>query len=80
LIINNPETSFLKLLQIKYVLLGNSPKINFNRFLDSTQPKSIIVDGSNYKSDIKRWKKSCSDRKIPFHFTGEKGAFVLDIE
>jgi competence protein ComEC len=80
LIINNPETSFLKLLQTKYVLLGNSPKINFNRFLDSTQPKSIIVDGSNYKSDIKRWKKSCSDRKIPFHYTGEKGAFVLDIE
>jgi competence protein ComEC len=80
LIINNPETSFLKSQRTKYVILGNSPKINFNRFLDSTHPKSIIVDGSNYKSDIKRWKKSCSDRKIPFHYTGEKGAFALDIE
>jgi len=80
LILNNPEMIFQKLLKTDYVLLRNSPKINLNRFLDSMKPISIIADGSNYKSDIQRWKKSCSDRKLPFYYTGEKGAFILEIE
>jgi len=80
LILNRPEIIIQKFQKIDYVLLGNSPKINLNRFLDSIQPTSIIADGSNYRSDIERWKKSCSNRKLPFYFTGEKGAFILEIE
>lgn len=80
LILNNPQLSFHKLPKTEYVLLSNSPKVNFNRFLDSVKPKSIIADGSNYSSDIERWKKSCSKRKLPFYHTGEKGAFILEIE
>jgi len=80
LILNKPEIIFQKFQKIDYVILGNSPKINLNRFLDSIKPKSIIADGSNYRSDIHRWKKSCSDRKLPFYYTGEKGAFKLEIE
>ncbi|MEO6348834.1 MAG: ComEC family competence protein, partial [Aquaticitalea sp.] len=60
-----------------YVLLRNSPKINLKRLLDSLQPKLIIADGSNYKSYTQRWKMTCDKLKIPFHLTGEKGAFVL---
>jgi len=80
LILNKPEISFQKFLKTDYVILGNSPKINLNRFLDSIKPASIIADGSNFRSDIKRWKKSCSNRKLPFYYTGEKGAFMLEIE
>ena len=80
LILNRPEIIIQKFQKIDYVLLGNSPKINLNRFLDSIQPTSIIADGSNYSSDIERWKKSCSNRKLPFYYTGEKGAFILEIE
>jgi competence protein ComEC len=80
LILNRPEIIFQKFQKIDYVLLGNSPKINLNRFLDSIQPTSIIADGSNYRSDIERWKKSCSNRKLPFYYTGVKGAFILEIE
>ena len=80
LILNRPEIIIQKFQKIDYVLLGNSPKINLNRFLDSIQPTSIIADGSNYRSDIERWKKSCSNRKLPFYYTGEKGAFILEIE
>ncbi len=58
-------------------LLTNSPKINIDRFLDTTQPTKIIADGSNYKSYIYRWKATCDKRKIPFHYTGEKGAYCL---
>lgn len=80
LILNKPEIISQKFLKTDYVILGNSPKINLNRFLDSIKPASIIADGSNYRSDIQRWKKSCSDRKLPFYYTGEKGAYILEIK
>ncbi|GGG40787.1 competence protein ComEC [Bizionia arctica] len=62
-----------------FVLLRNSPKINLNRLIDSLQPKYIIADGSNYKSYVKRWKETCEKQKIPFHQTGEKGAFITNL-
>ncbi|MTE26501.1 ComEC/Rec2 family competence protein [Winogradskyella ouciana] len=61
-----------------YVLLRNSPKINLERMIDSLKPEQIIADASNYKSYVKRWKATCAKRKIPFHYTNEKGAFVLE--
>lgn len=60
-----------------YILVRNSPKINLNRLIDSLQPKLIIADGSNYKSYLKRWKATCEQKKVPFHQTGEKGAFIV---
>ena len=64
--------------QSEYLLLTQSPKINLERLLDSVQPKQIIADGSNYKSYIKRWKTTCAKRKLPFHYTGEKGAYYFE--
>ena len=60
-----------------YVLLTQSPKIHFERFLDSVRPKMILADGSNYRSYVNRWKKTCLKRKLPFHYTGEKGAYLF---
>lgn len=60
-----------------YVLLRNSPRINLKRLIDSLQPKLIIADGSNYKSYAQRWKATCLKEKLPFHYTYEKGAFIL---
>ncbi len=57
------------------VLLTYSPRINLERLLLTIRPKQIIADGSNYKSYVERWKKTCSKNKIPFHYTGEKGAY-----
>ncbi len=62
----------------EYILLTQSPKVNINRLIDSLQPIQIIADGSNYKSYVARWKSSCLKQKIPFHYTGEKGAFIID--
>ncbi len=59
------------------ILLRNSPKINLDRLIDSIHPKLIISDGSNYKSYQKRWKATCLKRKIPFHSTSEKGAYIV---
>lgn len=62
----------------EYILLRNSPRINLNRLIDSLQPQQIIADGSNYKSYTSRWKATCTKKEIPFHYTNEKGAFILE--
>jgi competence protein ComEC len=58
------------------ILLRNSPKLNLIRVIDSLQPQLIISDGSNYKSYQERWRVTCEHKKIPFHQTSKKGAFV----
>lgn len=63
--------------QLDYLILTQSPKINLERLLDSTSVKRIIVDGSNYKSYVARWKATCLKRKLPFHNTSEKGAYYF---
>ena len=64
---------------VDFVLLSHSPKIHLERLIDSLHPKILIADGSNYKSYVERWKITCKKRKLPFHYTGEKGAFYFPI-
>ncbi|MBD0832495.1 ComEC/Rec2 family competence protein [Aestuariibaculum sediminum] len=60
-----------------YILLKQSPKINLNRLIDSVRPKTVIADGSNFITYVKNWQQICLKRNILFHYTGEKGAFIL---
>ena len=64
-------------LQNPIILLSHSPKINLDRLIQTVYPKEIIADGSNYPSFIERWESSASENKIPFHFTGRDGAYIL---
>ncbi|OYX27574.1 MAG: competence protein [Flavobacteriales bacterium 32-35-8] len=68
----------IKSFQPDYVLLIQSPKINLNRLIDSIKPKYIIADGSNYTSYLDHWEAICKKRKLPFHQTSKKGAFIID--
>ncbi len=61
----------------KLIVLTNSPKINFERLILKLKPEQIIADGSNYKNLIKEWQLTAKNKKIPFHATGEKGAFII---
>jgi len=61
----------------KYIVLTNSPKINLDRLLNDLKPEQLIVDGSNYKTFMERWKKTALNKKVPFHATAEKGAFII---
>ncbi|WP_350289986.1 ComEC/Rec2 family competence protein [uncultured Croceitalea sp.] len=63
--------------QLDYLVLTQSPRINLERLLDCTNVKRVIVDGSNYKSYVARWKTTCLKRKLPFHDTSEKGAYYF---
>lgn len=60
------------------ILLINSPQINLDRVLQLLDPEVIVADGSNFRSYIERWEATAIKNKIPFHATGEKGAFNLN--
>jgi len=60
------------------VVITQSPKINLERFLQTTKPKIVVADASNYRTIQKLWKATCLKAKIPFHATGEKGFYRLE--
>ncbi len=65
--------------QNRLIWLTDSPRINLDRYLAYHQPDMVIADGSNYSYLIRRWKESCELKKIPFHYTGEKGTYAIDL-
>lgn len=60
------------------IILTNSPKVNLNRVISILEPEMIIADGSNYRSYISNWRDTGTNKKIPFHATGEMGAFTFE--
>lgn len=59
------------------VLLRQSSKINLERLIKNIQPKQIIADASNYKSQVVNWKIICDKNNIPFFYTAENGAIIF---
>lgn len=66
--------------EIYYLLLTQSPKVHLGRLLDSVKPKMVLADGSNYKSYVNQWERTCAEKEIPFHSTSEKGFYVFEID
>ncbi len=64
--------------KVDVVILTQSPKVHLDIVLDNLQPSIVVADGSNYFTYIQRWEKTCKRRKLPFHYTGTKGAFILE--
>ena len=60
------------------IILTQSPKVNLERLIEAHKPSIIIADGSNYKTYVARWKKTCKKKKLPFHSTYEKGAYIIN--
>ena len=77
LIVDSLGVYQIKGLKKPIVILQNSPKINLTRLIKTIKPSQIIADGSNYKSYVIRWKNTCLINKVPFHYTGQKGAYIL---
>lgn len=59
------------------IILMGSPKFNLKRVLLEKNPSLIIADGSNYKSYVELWRKTCKKQKTPFHSTLQNGAYIL---
>lgn len=66
-----------KPIQPTAIVLTQSPKINLERVVETLHPQTVIADGSNYKSRIGRWKKTCSEQDITFYYTGKQGAYKV---
>jgi len=71
-------TDLPKGVEADYILLSHSPKINLDMVLEKLQPKMLIIDGSNYRYLVNRWEATCLKKQLPFHFTGKKGAFLIE--
>ncbi len=78
LVVDSSSIYDIKGLQPDIILLNNSPKINLERLIAVTKPSYIVANGTNYPSYIKAWKLTCGNKKIPFHYTGEKGAYIFN--
>jgi len=59
------------------ILLTESTRVNLDRVVSNLKPKLVVADGSNFKSYAKIWSKTCRNKKIPFHYTGEKGFYRI---
>lgn len=63
--------------KIDIVSLRQSPKINLERLLQDIHPSLLIADGSNYKSYVRRWEKTCLQHNQKFYYTGTSGAYII---
>jgi competence protein ComEC len=63
---------------VDIVLLTQSPRVNLDRLIATLNPSLIIADGNNYRSYVTRWRETCQKKKLPFHHTGTKGAFIIE--
>lgn len=77
LVIDSLELYKFNSIKPSIVVLRQSPKINLDRLLNNIQPRLIIADGSNYKSYVTNWAKSCFKNKTPFYSTMQNGAYIL---
>jgi competence protein ComEC len=77
ILVINREGNYFSNVAPDILLLVNNPKINMEKVLQSTKPKLVVADGSNYKYYCKLWKATCKKQKIPFHNTAEKGFYKL---
>jgi competence protein ComEC len=61
------------------VVLQYSPKINLSRLIDELNPKQIVADGSNYRSLVALWERTCLKMDVAFWNTSEDGMYVLNL-
>ncbi len=76
LVIDSSSTYTPLSFEVHKVLLTYSPKINLERLINLIKPTLIIADASNYKSYVKHWEKTCSNRNVSFHYTVKDGAYI----
>ena len=58
------------------VLITQNPQINLERLILEHRPSLIIVDASNYKNRVFKWKQTCKKYNIAFHYTVTDGAYI----
>ncbi len=62
------------------LILTSSCKINLDRVLKENKPSIVVADGSNYKSYVERWQRTCEKQNVKFHSTYRDGDFRVGLE
>ncbi len=55
------------------IIVSNNPKVNFEQLIKDFNPKKIIADGTNSKTNINRWQKTCQQYEVAFASTYDSG-------
>jgi len=78
ILILDSTSVFVPDLKPTILLVTQSPRVNFERFLKAYKPELVIVDASNYRNVVEKIRKSCNQQKIPFHAVAEKGFYRIE--
>lgn len=74
----NIDTNFQKI-NVDFLLIQNSPDIEITELILYFNFKKIIFDSSNKRWLVKKWQQVCKEISIPYWYTAEDGAFILEI-
>lgn len=77
ILILDSTSVFVPYLKPSILIITQSPKVNYERFLKAYNPQMVIADASNYKNVVERIRKTCNQQKIPFHAVAEKGFYRI---
>ncbi|MCX6279089.1 MAG: ComEC/Rec2 family competence protein [Bacteroidetes bacterium] len=61
-------------LRVDYVLISGNPRIIVSDVVKIFAPGMIIIDGTNSRYNIKKWKKESEGQNVKFHIVAEDGA------
>lgn len=64
---------------VDWIVLSNNARVYIRQLIQTFACRQIIIDGSNSRSAISRWKKECSQYGITVHAVTEEGAFVFTV-
>jgi len=64
-----------KKLKVNYVLLSENAKVDIQTILRLFDLKKIIIDASNSRYKIAKWKEACLAAGINYYITPEQGAY-----
>ena len=67
-------------MEVDYLLLRGSPKVEMEELMQVFDFKTLIFDASNKKWQLEQWKNQCEQLGVPYYDVNEMGAFVLDLQ
>lgn len=67
-------------IQVDVVMLRNNPAGSLATLLDAVECKQLVLDGSNYRSTIERWKAEAEAASLPVYVLKDNFAYVWPLE
>lgn len=79
LLIDSTSRDFQNLIEVDYVVISNSQKLNVKKVFKNIQAKTYIFDCSNNTWQNKYWRKECAEIGINCYFVSDSTAFIVKL-